>query len=441
MTATPRPSEPASPPRGWRALSGLLRRNADFRRLFAALVVSLLGDWFALVAVSAQAMESSGRDGLAAVVFAASVLPVFLASPIAGVVADRIDRRVVMVGADLARIVPALGLIAAARMDSPALSIACVATIAALSAFFEPVAAAALPSVVDRRDLSLAQSALGAVWGSMLFVGAAVGGLVAAGLGREVSYLVNAGTFAASAALVWRIRTPLRAAATTSTQRARSALADLGELRSFVLPRPLTRSLVTSKSGIGVANGLVGLLPAVAVSTYGTAEAGIGVLVAGRGLGALIGPFLGRRLVGDDGRRLLLVCGSSMLTYGLAYLLLPVAGSMVAAAALVTVAHLGGGAQWMLSTYGLQLTTPDAVRARVMSLDYALATMAMGVSGLAAGAVTDVIGLTTTTSILSLLALVYGAGWLWATRGLWRGPHDPVAARAVDGGTAATATS
>lgn len=433
--ALPPPQPPAqTPPQrpavGARALLRLLRSNADFRRLFSALVVSLAGDWFAIVAVSAEVIEETGRDGLAAVVFAASVLPVFLTAPLAGVVADRIERRTVMIGADLARIVPALGLVVAARTESPWLSIACIAAIAALSAFFEPIASAALPRLVDRRDLSLAQSALGAVWGSMLFVGAAVGGAVAAWAGREASYLVNAATFAVSAVLVWRIRRPLRATAALATQ---SLVADLRDVGAFVAPRPLTRSLMTSKSGIGVANGLVGLLPAIAVSTYGATEAGIGVLVAGRGLGALVGPFLGRRIAGDDGRRLLAVCGASMISYGIAYAFLPVAGSLLVAVLLVTAAHLGGGAQWMLSTYGLQLTTPDAIRARVMSLDYGLATMAMGVSALAAGAVTDVVGLETTTVVLSGVAVAYGTGWLWATRSLWRGQHDPVAAGTVPG--------
>lgn len=419
--SSPRPPTPDT--RGSRAFARLLKDNADYRRLLLALVVSLLGDWFAIVAVSAQVIDDSGRDGLAAIVFAASVLPVFIFAPLAGVIADRIDRKTVMVGADLARIAPALGLVVASRTDSAALAIACVATIAALSAFFEPIASAALPRLVRREDLSLAQSALGAVWGSMLFIGAAVGGIVAAGAGRELSYVVNAATFAVSAVLVLRIRTSLKAAAPLQAQ---SLLADLRDVGSFVLPRPTTRSLMTSKSGIGIANGLVGLLPAIAVSTYGASEAGIGVLIAGRGLGALVGPFIGRRIAGTDGRKLFLVCGVSMVCYGLAYAFLPIAGSMVVAAILVTAAHLGGGAQWMLSTYGLQLTTPDAVRARVMSLDYGLATMAMGVSALAAGAVTDVIGLEVTTSILSAVAMLYGAGWLFATRQLWRGDSDPI---------------
>lgn len=420
------------PPRpdsvGAKALIRLLRTNGDFRRLFFALVVSLTGDWFAIVAVSAQVIEGTGRNGLAAVVFAASVLPVFLMAPIAGVIADRIDRRTVMIGADVARIAPALGLILAGNLDSAWLSIGCIATIAALSAFFEPIASAALPRLVDREDLSLAQSALGAVWGSMLFVGAAIGGVVAATVGRDASFVVNAATFAVSAFLVLRIRRPLKADAPVQAQ---SLFADLRDVGRFVLPRPVTRSLMTSKSGIGIANGLVGLLPAIAVSTYGATEAGIGVLIAGRGLGALLGPFIGRRIAGRDGRRLLAVCGASMLSYGLAYAFLPFAGSLVVALVLVTAAHLGGGAQWMLSTYGLQITTPDAVRARVMSLDYGLATMAMGLSALAAGAVTDVIGLRVTTTLLSALAMAYGLSWLWATRALWHGTGDPIAAETV----------
>jgi hypothetical protein len=63
-------------------LGSLLRRNPDFRRLFAATVISLLGDWFTFVAVSGFVAERTGRPGLAALVYAASVLPIYAVFPL-----------------------------------------------------------------------------------------------------------------------------------------------------------------------------------------------------------------------------------------------------------------------------------------------------------------------------------------------------------------------
>jgi MFS family permease len=417
-----------------RALLALLRRNADFRRLFLAAVVSLLGDWFAFVAVSGLVTELTGRPGLAAVVYAASVLPVFAASPIAGVVADRVDRKRMMIAVDVGRIVPALGLLAAAAIGSAALAIACVVTIATMAAFFEPVVAAVTPNLVDDEDLPLAQATMGAVWGTMLFVGAGIGGLVAAAFGREVSFLVDAASFAVSAVLVWRIRKPFRKDALP--ERA-TVLAHLGEVWAFVRPRKATRALLVTKTGVGVANGIVGLLPAYALTRFGAGDAGFGLLLAARGLGALVGPFVGnaftKRAGRVDGRRLLAVCGGAIVTYGLAYLFLPLTASLAAAAVCVFVAHAGGGAQWVLSTYGLQATTPDAVRGRVLSLDFGLATLAVGVSSLVAGAAAEVVGLNATSWALVAVAFVYGAAWLWWTRDLRHAPTDPLASSSAAG--------
>ena len=82
----------------------LLRRNRDYRRLFFASLVSYMGDWFAFVAVSGFVTDVTRRGGLAAIVYAASVLPVFFLSPLAGVIADRMDRRRMLVSVDVIRV-------------------------------------------------------------------------------------------------------------------------------------------------------------------------------------------------------------------------------------------------------------------------------------------------------------------------------------------------
>ena len=71
----------------------LLRRNREFRRLFVATMISLIGDWFSFVAVTELVTELTGRPGTAAYFYAAQVLPIFLISPLAGAVIDRRDRR------------------------------------------------------------------------------------------------------------------------------------------------------------------------------------------------------------------------------------------------------------------------------------------------------------------------------------------------------------
>ena len=136
----------------------LLRRNRDFRLLFFSSLISLMGDWFSQVAVAGLVTEVTGSPAGGAVVFAASVLPVFAVSPLAGVLADRWDRRTLMVASSLLRIAPALLFVVANLTRQPWLAILCMAVIAALAAFFEPVVSAVTPNMVEPEDLSLAQT-------------------------------------------------------------------------------------------------------------------------------------------------------------------------------------------------------------------------------------------------------------------------------------------
>ena len=395
------------------SLRSLLVDNRDFRRLFLASVVSLTGDWFSFVAVADLVTRLTGRPGAAAFVYAATVLPVFVASPIAGAVADRYDRRRILVIADIVRVPFALALVAAAAWGSVALAIAAVIALGVAASFYDPVASAATPNLVPKAQLAQAQALMGAVWGSMLLVGAGLGGLTSELFGIQTAFVVDAATFAISAVLVAGIRAPMQERAP-----APRAPGQLREALRYVRGNGLIARLVLAKVGVSSANGTVGLLPAYARAYTGTSIA-TGLLLAARGLGALLGPILARASAGPapSTRAVIWICAGSTLLYVVFYALLPLTPWFGVALLLVTLAHLGGGAQWSLSTYGLQVATPDHLRGRVMSLDYGLATLAIGLSSIAAGLLADAFGAARATWCLGALGAVYGIGWLaWSAR-------------------------
>ena len=179
--------------------------------------------------------------------------------------------------------------------------------------------------------------------------------------------------------------------------------------------------LVFAKGGVSSANGIVGLLPAFAASRFAGTSIATGLLFAARGLGAMIGPIAARRVIGAvPGRRAIVaVCGVSTLTYCAVYAVFPLTHAFAAAMVLVTCAHLGGGAQWSLSTYGLQRETPDHLRGRVMSLDYGLATLWIGASSIAAGLLADAWGEVPALWGLAAVGGGYGVIWLgWSLAAL-----------------------
>ncbi len=398
----------------------LLRENPAFARLYAAQLISFAGDWFATVALLGLALELTGMAGLAALVLVLQTGGFAAASPIAGILADRIDRRRLLIAADLARVPVALGFLLARDAGTLWIAFVCVGLLATGAAVFEPTSSAALPNLVDRRRLPEANVLIGSAWGTMLAVGAGVGGLVAVVLGRDVAFLINAASFASSAWLIWGIRLPLQEAREEHDHSTHDGIVtSLRRAIGFARSSRLVTSFLLSKTTFGVGTGVVALLAVFGTSVFHGGDAGIGLLFAARGLGALTGPFVARALVGTEDRGLLLGIGGSLAVLTASYALFPLAPSVWIAALLVFLAHCGGGGQWALSTLGLQRATPDAIRGRLFSLDYGLVTMTIAASTLLAGMLADAVAPSAAVWAMVGLVVLAGAGWIVLSRGAW----------------------
>ncbi len=394
--------------------AALLRDNPAFRRLFAAQLVSFAGDWFATVALLGLALELSGSAAVASLVLVLQTGGFALASPLAGILADRFDRRRLLVAADVARVPIALAFMLARGPDSLWIAFVAVALLAVCGAVFEPASSAALPNLVEPEQLGEANVLLGSAWGVMLAVGAALGGLVAATLGRDAAFGVNALTFAVSALLIVGIHRPFQQPRELGAPGSggRSAVgASFGEVIRFARHNRFVLSLLLSKTMFGVGTGVVLMLAVFGDEVFRAGDVGIGILFAARGLGALTGPFLARAIVGVEDRGLLLGITGSLLTVVIAYALFPLAPTIWLAGLLVFIAHLGGGAQWMLSTFGLQRATPDSIRGRVFSFDYGLVTLVISLSTVLAGILSE--SLAPQAAVWTMVALIAVAGLAW----------------------------
>src|SRR5947209_13820851 len=119
-------------------LLGVVRKNAAFRRLFAANAVSQMGDWFNVVALFSLLVELTGAGEAVAIALLTRFVPAFLAGPFAGVVSDRVSRRAIMVASDLIRAALVLCLLFVRRPDQVWIAYAVVTADSVVSAFFEP---------------------------------------------------------------------------------------------------------------------------------------------------------------------------------------------------------------------------------------------------------------------------------------------------------------
>ena len=184
------------------AYSRLVRENRNFRRLWLAQIISEIGDWFYSLAVYSLILDLTGSAQLVGLAVVVQVLPQTLIAPTAGVVNDRMSRRRVMIVADVARVAIVLGMMLVRTREMIWLIYPLLFLETLGWAFFEPGRSAVIPSSVREDDVILANTLSSTTWSFNLAIGSALGGAVAALLGRDAVFLLNALSFLASAALL-----------------------------------------------------------------------------------------------------------------------------------------------------------------------------------------------------------------------------------------------
>jgi dTMP kinase len=361
-----------------------LLTHPSFSRLWRAMLVSSLGDWVGFVAVAALVARLGGQrlGGLAvAGVMLARLLPSVLFGPIAGVFADRFDRRMLMVRADIAR-----GLMYASMPFLPGLAYIFLVSflIESLSLLWSPAKDASIPNLVPKGQLSNANSVgLITTYGTLPLgasIYTALAG-VAIGLGHGIHYFSNhpeflalwldALTFFFSAYMILGLDLKQGAVARARAQRMpklnlRSVFDDLREgyrfLREHPLVRAMTLGIVVAFAGVG---GVIALGPVFAQYSVNAGPTGFGILITvfgvGMGLGMAAMNWL-IRFISKDKLFYIAMLGAAGCLIGLA------AMPSIGLAALFTVPMgMGVGLTWVTGYTMLQENVGDEFRGRTFA--------------------------------------------------------------------------
>jgi MFS family permease len=408
----------------------LLRRNANYRRLWLAQIVSESGDWFYSLAIYTLLLQSTGHATSVAVALVFQVLPQTFAGPAAGVLNDRLSRKQIMIAADLVRAAVVLGmlLVRGAKMVWLLYLLLFLETI--MAAFFEPAHSAVIPNIVTPEEALAANTLSATTWSFVLAMGAMLGGLVAVAFGLKTVFVLNSLSFLASAFFISRMHfdEPHRRGALPFHAR---ELVDFSPvLEGIRYLRRDVRLLVTVflKTGVGFLSSSWVLLPVFAERIFPiagmdparSATFGLSCLVGARGMGALIGPLITSGWAARDQSRMRRLALGGFLVAGCGYAALSRAPTLLLACLSITFAHSGGAVIWVNSSTLLQLNSEDRFRGRVFAADLAIAMLSIAVTGFSAGRAIDAgISVRTAAFCVGICLFVLGGAWAFAMR-LWR---------------------
>ena len=389
-------------------LWGVIRDNRAFRRLYSATAISQMGDWFNTVALYSLLLELSGKGEAVAFVLLTRLIPGFVIGPAAGVLADRISRRAIMVTSDLLRAGLVLCLLFVRRPDQVWIAYVIMTAHSVVSWFFEPAQAAMFPGLVPPEELVLASTLENSLWSVTLACGSALGGIVLALVGRDAAFVCDALSFVGSA---WLIRGLPR-----GTPRARDrdlaqtrdlaqeernlpdgglanllGLRDLREGIRYVSTDRRVRALLLVKASFGLTlGGVIVLLAFFGEKVFGHANGvGIAVLWTARGVGSFAGPLVAFRIVGHDNASLRRGISWGFGLLAVCYCAFAAAPGIALAAVALAVANAGGSMLWTYGSALLQQIVPDEIRGRVYAADLAGMTLTMSSSTLATGMLLD----------------------------------------------------
>jgi MFS family permease len=390
---------------------GVLRRYRDFRLLFIAQLVMFGGDWFVMIPLLGLLQKLTGGGLLGSLTLAADTGLNALLLPYAGTVADRLDRRRILVAANAAALVSVLLLFAVRSPGVAWLAPVAVGAVAVAKAFYSPAASAATPNLVAPRDLSAAMAVSGSAWGTMTVVGASIGGVLAAVFSPYTCFALTAVGLVAAGSLALFVRTPLQLP--REHHEHPRALDAIREALRYIRRHPRVQALVTVKSAVGLGNGVLAVYPLLAVLSH-AGQLGTGLLFAVRGLGAMVGPLLLRRWLVKP-HRLEWGLAGAMAAYGIGYLGISLVHWFPVVLALILVAHAAGGGNWAMSSVALQAQVPDELRGRVVSADFTIASLAVALSQVVIGLLLGHVDPWVLIGACGAVTLSYAIGWRLVT--------------------------
>ncbi|MEM8860484.1 MAG: MFS transporter [Chloroflexota bacterium] len=401
----------------------LLRSNKDFRWLWGGQVVSLLGDWFNLIA-SAALLAQLTDSGLAiGGLFVIRMLAPFFAAPFAGVIADRFNRKRILIVTDVIRFVAVLGFLFIQRPEQVWLLYVLTGIQLGTGGFFFPTKNAILPDIVKPNEIGTANTISSVTWSTMLAIGAALGGLVAGFWGIRPAFIIDALTFIVSALFILQVRyTPetTTTAPSTTVSPLHQALQQYMEGINYLRERKDQLVIATLKgtNAMIISSGFQIVQVKLSESVFVLGEGGgisLGLFFGVAGIGTGLGPVVARWITGDNDRPMRWGIAVAWLISGTGMWIVSTLASFPIALLGTLFRGIGGGIVWVFSTQLLLQLVPGEVRGRIFATEYMIFTLLSAIGAAVIGWVLDSpLDISIIMRVMGSLTLIPAVLWaLW----------------------------
>ena len=407
----------------------LIRENRDFRRLWIAAVISMLGEWFNTIALFFLILEYTGSEFLLGLLFTVRMAGFAILQPFIGLMADRYNRKMLMVVSNLMQAGFALCFLLVNDSSDIAWMIGLSGLMMVLHGVYMTAERASLPNVVSEEDLATANALDAASWSTALCLGAMLGGIVVSFYGTNAAFIVDSLTFLVGTLFLVNLKLPQTIDESMKGPLFSTGLRNIKFGWNRIRSQPALFRIVFAKASWNIAGGgLAGVylvLMGANVDGFGAAF-GFGLFFFARGVGTGLGPILARAFLTDEEAWPSLI-GYLIVISGMVYFLvgLSVPYALWITVILVIFAHSASGANWVLSTVMMQQWVEDEVRGRVFSVDMLILSVAFSTSTSIAGYLMENTNLGIRNGILLFSSVMVLSGLVFS---MWK-PDAPKSVR------------
>lgn len=367
----------------------LLRSQVPYRRLLSASLISGMGDWFNSVALLGLLLHLTASGLAVGLALAARTVPYLVMGPIGGILADRFNRKTILLVSDFARAILALSFLLIHQANEAWIAYAGTFALVTFSALFSPSRTAVIPQLVRTDQLGQANGLEQSTGGLVMALGSALGGIITAGFGTHVAFIINSASFLVSGLLCWSIRipkdhltNPTQHAAHGASKQARSDTSFWQVLRSSRLIQVVALQELLWPIGGGAINVL---LSVYGYKVFNSGNVGVGVMYGALGLGFVISGFLAHRFT----RRVREAAALGFVIEGIGHILVSQSPSVWLASIFLVLATVGAGVgNASVMTLVMQSVTKE-VHGRVLALFSTISSVTIAASMMVTGILLD----------------------------------------------------